>query len=335
MTTTTANPLHAAILEEALLADDGSLFTVIQIRSYELRIPHEDAAEHRSASGELRLNELLDDWMEVITDEISPAFAAELLGDMFDDFSRSYMLAAAFTGFRYAGHAAEPVPLVEGPGDISQYADPDTVLSWLSDNDREQLLIDCLDFYIVQYSRICHDPDRAGSNFHFSRNRHGAGFFNGWQLFDGTEWGLVLQEAAKAYGTSELTAYGMHIDHDFGGWQGPDADLETSLFEYGLIWLHIDRSWRFYFPVTHGAEGMFDWGEFDDDTDIIEEFNGIEWLEFFDSRGCDEETFREMPLPQQVYELFSHYGAETVFGPSQTEGQRIFCDDTLKVEVTG
>jgi hypothetical protein len=66
---------------------------------------------------------------------------------------------------------------------------------------------DCISFY-AQYLEICpealQDDDQAGHDFCLSRNKHGAGFWDG-------DWGTIgdeLHAATKAYGIQGLTAGG-------------------------------------------------------------------------------------------------------------------------------
>lgn len=66
---------------------------------------------------------------------------------------------------------------------------------------------DCKDFIAENYEYIKDDLERAGHDFWFTRNGHGAGFWDGdWEFeVDGNNAGKHLTEASKAYG--ELNVY--------------------------------------------------------------------------------------------------------------------------------
>lgn len=59
---------------------------------------------------------------------------------------------------------------------------------------------DCESFYEECLDMIKHDLSRAGHDFYLTRNRHGAGFWDG----DWPENGKVLTERSHPYGTQEL-----------------------------------------------------------------------------------------------------------------------------------
>lgn len=59
---------------------------------------------------------------------------------------------------------------------------------------------DCADFYAVHSERIGNRDKQAGHDFYLTRNRHGAGFWDGdWSDEDGK----VLTAAARVYGTHQ------------------------------------------------------------------------------------------------------------------------------------
>jgi hypothetical protein len=64
-----------------------------------------------------------------------------------------------------------------------------------------QAIADCKDFQELAGERIAHDLGRAGHDFWLTRNRHGAGFWDGdWPEVDG-EW---LTEMSHPYGECDI-----------------------------------------------------------------------------------------------------------------------------------
>lgn len=103
---------------------------------------------------------------------------------------------------------------------------------------------------------------------------------------------------------------------DYEGYEGVDASLDISLFEYGLIWKQAEEkdTYQFVYSSPHDAsaycwstlsksdlESMFDsWAE----QSAIESYTGIpfgEWIEDF---------------PRNVYDMVSYYGTMNIFGNS-------------------
>ncbi len=67
---------------------------------------------------------------------------------------------------------------------------------------RKELESDCESFQADNWADICEDLSRAGMDFCLTRNRHGAGFWDGdWP----PDVGSRLTEAAHAYGSVHLT----------------------------------------------------------------------------------------------------------------------------------
>ena len=64
-----------------------------------------------------------------------------------------------------------------------------------------QIIVDCASFQEANWDDIADDPEQAGHDFCLTRNRHGAGFWDGdWPR----DVGRRLTEAAHAYGTLGL-----------------------------------------------------------------------------------------------------------------------------------
>jgi hypothetical protein len=102
------------------------------------------------------------------------------------------------------------------------------------------------------------------------------------------------------------------------GYQGNDASLEISLFEYGLIWKEDGNDFRFIFGVERKRNEYgeydfcsFDWGCVAKDTDPKEEWNWVKWEDVFNFCGQDNFSF---PLPHIVSDLIAFYGREEIFG---------------------
>jgi len=110
------------------------------------------------------------------------------------------------------------------------------------------------------------------------------------------------------------------------GWQGTDACLETSLFEYGLIWKEDKDSGTVRFIYTAPQWGgnerrvLTDWAEERADTDVEKEwdwaFTADNAARFLDSTGITLEEFRRIPFPYQVAELVRYWGTVEIFGES-------------------
>ena len=107
---------------------------------------------------------------------------------------------------------------------------------------------------------------------------------------------------------------------DYAEYEGIDADLETSLFEYGLIWKLTDGEYKFIYGVGYNDDGQeynrFDWATEEAETDPKEEWNFAEWDKVCSFVGQTEAEFFAQPLPQIVFDLISYYGHENVFGSS-------------------
>lgn len=105
---------------------------------------------------------------------------------------------------------------------------------------------------------------------------------------------------------------------------GVDADIETSLKEYGLAWVETDKDILFYYGIGYGPneEGFeeyvkFDFCTIDKNTDIKNEYDWADFDAVSNFIGTDIFT---LPLIQQIESLNSYYGYENVFGSSYWEG---------------
>lgn len=115
------------------------------------------------------------------------------------EFWKGYLIALAFTA---TIDDTNGDPAFPGPGcDIRDVTSADEVEAILIAIDqRDALHYDCADFYRSAAPMLVDwNLDDAGSDFHLSRNRHGAGYFDG----RGPN-GDRLQELARQWGSCEL-----------------------------------------------------------------------------------------------------------------------------------
>lgn len=129
--------------------------------------------------------------------------------NQFHEFWRGYLSALMFTA-----HVDDP----EGNGDSlfrcgrfeDEYPDPDQTLANETDitaRELAELYNDAIAFYLDEIHGQDYDDDlvfSAGSDFHFTRNHHGVGFWDDRKKYpDGHADRLT--EACRPYGTLELT----------------------------------------------------------------------------------------------------------------------------------
>ena len=104
------------------------------------------------------------------------------------------------------------------------------------------------------------------------------------------------------------------------GYKGGDASLETSLFEYGLIWKEEEKEITFIYGVASKEEDhemsycSFDWSAIEKDVDPKEEWNWVKWDDVMRFVGLDEEDFFSNTLIHIISDLISYYGTEEIFG---------------------
>lgn len=115
----------------------------------------------------------------------------------FDDFLDGYVLGLCFTAQFEDGESSFGEPGC----DIADCVDIDEIWERISEDERVTILADCIGFVSdcgeLLEPLAMHD---AGSDFHLTRNRHGAGFWDG-------DWGDIgdeLTELARPYGTREM-----------------------------------------------------------------------------------------------------------------------------------
>jgi hypothetical protein len=132
--------------------------------------------------------------------------------DDFRAFWRGYRLGIAFTSTTTGidGSSPETLPAWRNPGgDIAEVVNVRDVSRILRQVEKyDQLHDDCLAFYEVAVDRgllfTGDDFERAGVDFHLTRNRHGSGFWDGqWEDLL-RQRGKPLAELAHPYGSAEL-----------------------------------------------------------------------------------------------------------------------------------
>lgn len=108
-------------------------------------------------------------------------------------------------------------------------------------------------------------------------------------------------------------------------YEGVDADLETSLFEYGLIWHEEeDGAYKFIYGVDMAMDETGEWvyNLFDyaymsaaDFKELVEEsWFGLDRL--LKSFGLSSKNEFIKGFPWSVYEAVAYQGAENIFGSS-------------------
>lgn len=124
--------------------------------------------------------------------------------DGFDDFLRGYLYGLAFTGWKEGDEGdSDEESLFDAPGqNIRDVVDVDReVWGNLGEDARLEILASCLGFLVSAEGLVDEDQmEKAGGDFHLTRNGHGAGFWDG----DWVEHGEKLTELSKPWGSCEL-----------------------------------------------------------------------------------------------------------------------------------
>jgi len=117
------------------------------------------------------------------------------------------------------------------------------------------------------------------------------------------------------------------------GYEGPDAGIAESLFEYGVIWKFDKDENEYKFIYKHPTlHERYDFATFKADEMTFDVFDWADKHELehvFDWANKDDQEvyIGAMPsegTPEFLYELYAFYGAENVFGTSYDEGVYIF-----------
>ena len=132
--------------------------------------------------------------------EIDEFLSSQVVDDIADEFVDGCLRAMIFTGQFYDSEESEPRPIDDefGVDDI-----PRDIVDEIRD--------DCMAFLETSAFMVADDPKRAGIDFHYTRNGHGAGFWDG----DWPEYGEELTARSRPYGSAELagSADGIELWH--------------------------------------------------------------------------------------------------------------------------
>jgi hypothetical protein len=104
------------------------------------------------------------------------------------------------------------------------------------------------------------------------------------------------------------------------GFQGVDCSLDTSLFEYSLVWKVLETETIFVYKLNGDN---FDRCSISNDVDASKEWDWASFLDVARFCGTSVEELLEQPLPAIVSDLVNYYGYEEIFGTSYWEGFKI------------
>ena len=111
------------------------------------------------------------------------------------------------------------------------------------------------------------------------------------------------------------------------GYIGTDADLATSLFDYGLAWKEEGNQIEFIYAIGGDYDKVqytkFDQITFNTDLDVRKEFDWADFEEVEKAGGLSSEQFDALELPFKINDLIGYYGFENVCGSSYWEGFEI------------
>lgn len=104
------------------------------------------------------------------------------------------------------------------------------------------------------------------------------------------------------------------------GFEGCDIDLETSLYEYGLIWTKKDDDYLFYYGIGYDLNkyeyNKFDYAYIPVNVRPKSEWDWVDWKNMFEFVGLSECEFFDREVPYIVSDLISYYGYEEIMGSS-------------------
>jgi len=110
------------------------------------------------------------------------------------------------------------------------------------------------------------------------------------------------------------------------GFEGVDASLATSLYEYGLVWKTYKvgnpskgialGDTLFYYAVNWDDSGNateFDWSHLFNWVKVEAEYR-IDWDAFPSYEGMTRKEWLALPVTCQISDLVNYYGYENIFG---------------------
>lgn len=110
---------------------------------------------------------------------------------------------------------------------------------------------------------------------------------------------------------------------EFSKYRGVDASLETSLYEYGLIWLEEEKTIHFVYATgyTRNEYGEIECSEFSSayiskDINPEEEWNWVDFAKLATDYSATKEEFLSLPLTEIVFSVLSTEGYQCTFGES-------------------
>lgn len=110
------------------------------------------------------------------------------------------------------------------------------------------------------------------------------------------------------------------------GWSGIDADLNESLFEYGLI-VSYDLENNEYFCIYQNGENFYPGTiEKKEINNLIE---GNEWMDeedindFLSFVGMTKNEWVNSSIENKIHDLYQYYGPENIFGTNYGPGYAI------------
>jgi hypothetical protein len=103
---------------------------------------------------------------------------------------------------------------------------------------------------------------------------------------------------------------------EYTDYDGTDASLEISLYEYGLLWKLKDPEKKEY-DIVYGVDtdANCNYRRFASTTMSEKEFIELTEESWFDKKGFD--SFRgteEISFPDDLYSAIRYYGNENIFG---------------------
>jgi len=114
------------------------------------------------------------------------------------------------------------------------------------------------------------------------------------------------------------------------GFEGIDANLSISLFEYGFAYKKTDTEIVFIYgkDVNDDYDYVtFNTASIPKNTDPRKEWDWVNWSKIDKFAGMGEREFLSLPLEDIVMHLVWYYGTDSVFG----EGTEVF---TIKCKPT-
>ena len=104
------------------------------------------------------------------------------------------------------------------------------------------------------------------------------------------------------------------------GFEGPDASLTISLFEYNLVWRDLGTETLFIYPVRPEC---YDRATIANDLDVEREYNWVNWDELMSFLGAEKDEWLELPISRKIYDIVNFHGIENVFGTCYWEGFKV------------